>query len=61
MNICGLGKPLSNRTLILLDGQTVLNSFFDFVLWEAIPVLPMKSTVSKSSKAVVQRCAAPTP
>lgn len=40
MNICGLGKPLSNRTLILLDGRTVLNSFFDFVLWEAIPVLP---------------------
>jgi len=40
VSIRGLGKPLSNRTLVLLDGRTVLNSFFDFVLWEAIPVLP---------------------
>jgi iron complex outermembrane receptor protein len=38
VSIRGLDKPLSNRTLVLLDGKTVLNGFFDFVTWKSIPV-----------------------
>src|SRR5882724_4779476 len=38
VSIRGLNQPLNNRTLILLDGKTVLNGFFDFVTWESIPV-----------------------
>ncbi|MFA6029709.1 MAG: TonB-dependent receptor [Elusimicrobiota bacterium] len=38
VGVRGMAKPLNNRTLILLDGRTVLNGFFDFVTWEALPV-----------------------
>jgi iron complex outermembrane receptor protein len=38
VSIRGLDKPLNNRTLVLLDGRTVLNSYFDQVNWEGIPV-----------------------
>jgi iron complex outermembrane receptor protein len=38
VSIRGMDKPLSNRTLVLLDGKTVLNGYFDFVNWESIPV-----------------------
>jgi iron complex outermembrane receptor protein len=38
VSIRGLDKPLSNRTLVLLDGRTVLDGYFDFVNWEGIPV-----------------------
>ena len=38
VSIRGLNKPLNNRTLVLLDGKTVLNGFWDFVTWENIPV-----------------------
>ena len=38
VSIRGLNRPFGNRTLVLLDGKTVLNGFFDFVNWEAIPV-----------------------
>jgi outer membrane receptor for ferrienterochelin and colicin len=38
VSIRGMNKPLSNRTLVLLDGKTVLNGYFDFVNWESIPV-----------------------
>lgn len=38
VGIRGLNGPLNNRVLVLLDGKTVLNGFFDFVTWEAIPV-----------------------
>lgn len=38
ISIRGLDKTLNNRTLILLDGKTVMNGYFDFVTWEAIPV-----------------------
>lgn len=38
VSIRGLDKPLSNRTLILLDGKTVMNAYYDFVTWETIPV-----------------------
>jgi outer membrane receptor for ferrienterochelin and colicin len=37
--IRGLNKASNNRTLVLLDGRTVLNGFFDYVDWEAIPVM----------------------
>ena len=38
VNIRGLDQPFTNRTLVLLDGKTVANNFFDTVTWEAIPV-----------------------
>ncbi len=38
VSIRGLGKPFNNRTLVLLDGRTLLNTFFDFAIWETIPV-----------------------
>jgi len=37
LSIRGLNKPLNNRTLILVNGRTELNTFFDFVTWESIP------------------------
>ncbi len=38
IGIRGLDKALSNRVLVLLDGRTALNGYFDFVVWESIPV-----------------------
>ena len=38
ISIRGLSKTLNNRTLILLDGRTVLDPFFDFSIPESIPV-----------------------
>ncbi|MBI4423537.1 MAG: TonB-dependent receptor [Elusimicrobia bacterium] len=38
VSIRGMGKPLNNRTLVLLDGRTVLNGFFEYANWESIPV-----------------------
>ena len=38
VSIRGLDKVLSNRTLVLLDGKTVLNGLFDTAYWEGIPV-----------------------
>lgn len=38
VGIRGLNRALNNRTLVLLDGVTVLNGFGDFVTWESIPV-----------------------
>ena len=36
--IRGMNKVLNNRTLVLLDGKTVLNGFYDYTNWETIPV-----------------------
>jgi len=38
VGIRGLNSALNQRSLVLLDGVTVLNGFADFVTWEAIPV-----------------------
>ena len=38
VGIRGLNGPLNNRVLVLLDGKTVLNGFYDFTDWETIPV-----------------------
>jgi iron complex outermembrane receptor protein len=38
VSLRGMNKPLNNRTLVLLDGKTVLNGYFDFANWESIPV-----------------------
>ncbi|MFT5366629.1 MAG: outer membrane receptor for ferrienterochelin and colicin [Candidatus Latescibacterota bacterium] len=38
VSIRGLNKPLNNRTLVQVDGRTVLNGLFDTVYWEGIPV-----------------------
>jgi iron complex outermembrane receptor protein len=38
IGIRGLDKPINNRTLILLDGKTVLNGLFENIAWENIPV-----------------------
>ena len=38
VSIRGLNEPLNNRTLVLLDGKTVLHSFYGIVNWEDIPV-----------------------
>lgn len=38
VSIRGMNTVLNNRTLVLLDGKTVLNGFVDYVNWEAIPV-----------------------
>ncbi|MFA6584705.1 MAG: TonB-dependent receptor, partial [Elusimicrobiaceae bacterium] len=37
ISIRGLDKPLNNRTLVLVNGRTELNPFFDFITWESIP------------------------
>jgi iron complex outermembrane receptor protein len=38
VSIRGLNKYLNNRTLVQVDGRTVLNGLFDTVYWEGIPV-----------------------
>jgi iron complex outermembrane recepter protein len=38
VSIRGLNKASNNRTLVMVDGRTVLNSFFDYLSWEGIPV-----------------------
>lgn len=38
VGIRGLNRALNNRTLVLVDGVTVLNGFGDFVTWESIPI-----------------------
>lgn len=38
VSIRGLNLPLSNRTLVLLDGKTILKGFYDFAVWESLPV-----------------------
>jgi iron complex outermembrane recepter protein len=38
VSVRGLNRLQNNRTLVLLDGKTVLNGFFDYVVWEEIPV-----------------------
>lgn len=39
VSIRGLNKALNNRTLVQVDGRTVLNGLFDTVYWEGIPVM----------------------
>ncbi|MFQ5598998.1 MAG: TonB-dependent receptor plug domain-containing protein [Candidatus Krumholzibacteriia bacterium] len=39
VGIRGLNRAVNNRTLVLLDGKTVLNGFADWVTWESIPVV----------------------
>lgn len=34
----GMLQVFSNRTLVLLDGKTILNGFFDIMSWESLPV-----------------------
>lgn len=38
VGIRGLNNPLNNRVLVLLDGRTVMNASFDWIVWESIPV-----------------------
>ncbi|OGR44170.1 MAG: hypothetical protein A2X28_01335 [Elusimicrobia bacterium GWA2_56_46] len=38
VSIRGLNEPLNNRTLVMLDGKTVLHPFYGIVNWEDIPV-----------------------
>jgi len=38
VSIRGLDQPFNNRTLVLLDGKTVMNGLFDYVTWDSIPV-----------------------
>jgi len=38
VSIRGLDQVFNNRTLVLLDGKTVMSGIFDFVTWESIPV-----------------------
>lgn len=38
VGIRGLNTPLNNRVLVLLDGRTVMNANFDWIVWESIPV-----------------------
>ena len=39
VSIRGLNGAETNRTLVLLDGKTVLNGLFDSLTWESIPVM----------------------
>ena len=39
VSIRGLNKALNNRTLVLLDGKTVLDGDLNRINWEAIPVV----------------------
>ncbi|MDA0747015.1 MAG: TonB-dependent receptor [bacterium] len=39
VSIRGLNKALSNRTLVLMDGRSVLDGPFDTTFWEGIPVV----------------------
>jgi outer membrane cobalamin receptor len=38
VSIRGLDRPNVNRTLILLDGKTVLNGYYDYLTWESLPI-----------------------
>ena len=38
VSIRGLNRALGTRTLVLLDGRTVLNGPFDATFWEGLPV-----------------------
>lgn len=38
VSIRGLDGPLANRTLVLIDGRTVQNGFYDFPVWESLPI-----------------------
>lgn len=38
VGIRGLNHAMNNNVLVLLDGKTLLNGFFDSVEWEAVPV-----------------------
>src|SRR5262249_35578637 len=38
VSIRGLNRPIVNRTLVLLDGKTVLNGYYDYLTWESLPV-----------------------
>lgn len=38
VGIRGMAEPLAKRVLVLLDGKTALNGYFDFLNWEGIPV-----------------------
>ena len=39
VSIRGLGKPLNNRTLVLIDGRTLLDGYVDSPHWETAPTL----------------------
>jgi len=39
VGIRGMDKTLNNRVLVLLDGKSVLNGYFNTVTWESIPVM----------------------
>lgn len=39
VTIRGLASVVNSRTLVLLDGKSVLNSVYDFVTWNSIPVI----------------------
>ena len=39
VSIRGLNKTLNNRTLVLVDGRSVLDGYLDSVNWESISVL----------------------
>ena len=39
VSIRGLNKALNNRTLVLLDGKTVLDGDLNRINWEAVPVV----------------------
>jgi outer membrane receptor for ferrienterochelin and colicin len=38
VSIRGLNAVFNNRTLVLLDGKSVLRADYDYVLWESLPV-----------------------
>jgi len=38
VSIRGLDRANNNRTLILLDGKTVLNGYYDYLTWESLPI-----------------------
>lgn len=38
VSIRGMNSPLSNRTLVMVDGRSVLNGVYDFMLWERLPL-----------------------
>lgn len=38
VSIRGLSKSLNNRTLVMLDGKSVLTAYADIIVWETIPV-----------------------
>src|SRR5262245_25099733 len=38
VSIRGFVGPIDPHTLVLLDGRTVLNGFYDFPMWESLPI-----------------------